>query len=119
MSFAYRPSEDLLLRASASQSFRAPDMNYLFQEASSGYYNGFQDYVYCYAYVANGTYNYADATECEIGSGSVQAFLSGNPTLEEEEGENFQLGMVWDINNNMNMTIDLYEVLLELSLIHI
>ena len=113
MSFAYRPSEDLLLRASASQSFRAPDMNYLFQEASSGFYNGFQDYVFCYAYVANGTYNYADATECEIGSGSVQAFLSGNPTLEEEEGENFQLGMVWDINNNMNMTIDLYEVLLE------
>ena len=113
MSFAYRPTEDLLLRASASQSFRAPDMNYLFQEGSSGFYNGFQDYVYCYAYVAAGLQNYADATECEIGGGSVQAFLSGNTSLEEEEGENFQLGLVWDINNNMNMTIDLYEVLLE------
>ncbi len=113
MSFAYRPSDDLLLRASASQSFRAPDMNYLFQEGSSGYYNGFQDYVYCYAYVAAGLQNYADANECEIGQGSVQAFLSGNTSLEEEEGENFQLGLVWDINNNMNMTIDLYEVLLE------
>ena len=113
MSFAYRPSDDLLLRASASQSFRAPDMNYLFQEGSSGFYNGFQDYVFCYAYVAAGLQNYADATECEIGQGSVQAFLSGNTTLEEEEGENFQIGLVWDINNNMNMTIDLYEVLLE------
>ena len=113
MSFAYRPSDDLLLRASASQSFRAPDMNYLFQEGSSGFYNGFQDYVFCYAYVVAGLQNYADANECEIGQGSVQAFLSGNTTLEEEEGENFQLGLVWDINNNMNMTIDLYEVLLE------
>ena len=41
-SFAYRPNDDVLIRGSASQSFRAPDMNYLFQEASSGYYNGFR-----------------------------------------------------------------------------
>ena len=114
-SFAYRPNDDLLIRFSASESFRAPDMNYLFQKASSGYYNGFQDYVACYAYtLANpAVYNYQDYTECEVGSGSVQALLSGNTTLKEEEGENFQLGLVWDINNNLNLSIDLYEVLLE------
>ena len=114
-SFAYRPNDDLLIRFSASESFRAPDMNYLFQEASSGYYNGFQDYVACYAYTqANpAVYNYADYTECEVGQGSVQALLSGNTTLKEEEGENFQLGLVWNINNNLDLTIDLYEVLLE------
>ena len=91
------------------------DMNYLFQEASSGFYNGIQDYVACYAYYISDpvSYPYADYRDCEVGVGSVQAFLEGNPTLQEEEGENFQLGLVWSINNNMSLSIDLYEVILE------
>ena len=114
-SFAYRPNDDVLVRGSISESFRAPDMNYLFQEASSGFYNGFQDYVACYAYYVSdpATYNYTDYRDCEVGSGSVKANLSGNSQLEEEEGENFQLGLVWNITENLDFTIDLYEVMLE------
>ena len=114
-SFAYRPNDDVLVRGSISESFRAPDMNYLFQEASSGFYNGFQDYVACYAYYISdpATYNYTDYRDCEVGSGSVKANLSGNSQLEEEEGENFQLGLVWNITENLDFTIDLYEVMLE------
>ena len=114
-SFAYRPSDDVLVRGSASQSFRAPDMNYLFQEASSGFYNGFQDYVACYAYYISDpvTYNYTDYRDCEVGSGSVKANLSGNTALEEEEGDNYQLGLVWNVTENLDFTIDLYEVMLE------
>ena len=114
-SFAYRPNDDVLVRGSISESFRAPDMNYLFQEASSGFYNGFQDYVACYAYYISdpATYNYTDYRDCEVGSGSVKANLSGNSQLEEEEGENFQLGLVWNITENLDFTVDLYEVMLE------
>jgi outer membrane receptor protein involved in Fe transport len=114
-SFAYRPNDDVLVRGSASQSFRAPDMNYLFQEASSGFYNGFQDYVACYAYYISDpvTYNYTDYRDCEVGSGSVKANLSGNTALEEEEGDNYQLGVVWNVTENLDFTIDLYEVMLE------
>ena len=114
-SFAYRPNDDVLIRGSASQSFRAPDMNYLFQEASSGFYNGFQDYVACYAYYISDpvTYNYSDYRDCEVGSGSVKANLSGNTALEEEEGDNYQLGLVWNVTENLDFTIDLYEVMLE------
>jgi outer membrane receptor protein involved in Fe transport len=114
-SFAYRPNDDVLVRGSISESFRAPDMNYLFQEASSGFYNGFQDYVACYAYYISDptTYNYTDYRDCEVGSGSVKANLSGNTQLEEEEGENFQLGLVWNITENLDFTVDLYEVMLE------
>ena len=114
-SFAYRPNDDVLIRGSASESFRAPDMNYLFQEASSGFYNGFQDYVACYAYYVSDpvTYNYSDYRDCEVGSGSVKANLSGNSSLEEEEGENFQVGLVWNITDNLDFTVDLYEVMLE------
>ena len=114
-SFAYRPNDDVLIRGSASQSFRAPDMNYLFQEASSGFYNGFQDYVACYAYYISDpvTYNYTDYRDCEVGSGSVKANLSGNTALEEEEGDNYQVGLVWNVTENLDFTIDLYEVMLE------
>ena len=120
-SFSYRPNDDLMIRGSASESFRAPDMNYLFQEASSGYYNGFQDYVACYAYSISGLtdadgnllYDYASYRDCEIGSGSVLANLSGNTSLEEEEGDNYQLGLVWNVTENLDFTIDLYEVMLE------
>jgi len=120
-SFAYRPNDDVLIRGSHSQSFRAPDMNYLFQEASSGFYNGFQDYVACYAYSISGArdadgeliYDYDSYRDCEVGSGSVKANLSGNTQLEEEEGDNYQLGLVWNITENLDFTVDLYEVMLE------
>ena len=111
INFAYRPHEKVLIRGSASETFRAPDMNYLFAGTSSGYYNGILDWVACYAYAAEE--GWADITECELGGNSVFAEWSGNTSLEEEEGENYQLGIVWDINSNWDLTVDLYQVLLE------
>ena len=111
MNFAYRPNESLLVRGSASQTFRAPDMNYLFAGTSSGYYNGILDWVACYAYAEEE--GYSDINDCELGGNNVFAEWSGNNTLEEEEGENYQLGIVWDISSNWNLTIDLYQVILE------
>ena len=62
VNFAYRPNASLLIRGSASETFRAPDMNYLFQASSSGFYNSATDWVKCYAYATSGDplYNYAD-----------------------------------------------------------
>ena len=111
VNFAYRPHEKVLIRGSASETFRAPDMNYLFAGTSSGYYNGILDWVACYAYAAEE--GWADLTECELGGNSVFAEWSGNNTLEEEEGENYQLGIVWDINSNWDLTVDVYQVILE------
>ena len=111
LNFAYRPNESVLIRGSASETFRAPDMNYLFAGTSSGYYNGILDWVACYAYAATEGWN--DITECELSGQSVFAEWSGNNSLEEEEGENYQLGIVWDINSNWDFTLDLYQVILE------
>ena len=111
LNFAYRPNESLLIRGSASETFRAPDMNYLFAGTSSGYYNGILDWVACYAYAAEE--GWTDITECELGTNNVFAEWSGNTTLEEEEGNNYQLGLVWDINSNWDLTVDLYQVILE------
>ena len=111
LNFAYRPNESVLISGSASETFRAPDMNYLFAGTSSGYYNGILDWVACYAYAATEGWN--DITECELSGQSVFAEWSGNNSLEEEEGENYQLGIVWDINSNWDFTLDLYQVILE------
>lgn len=115
VSFAYRPNDVLLVRGSGSQSFRAPDMNYLFQKPSTGFYNGIIDYVACYAYRYNETTGITDYITAECGSfaGSVEAFSSGNLELEEEEGENYALGLVWEINENTTFYVDAYEVFLE------
>ena len=43
----------------------------------------------------------------------MQLFQYGNTELEEEEGENIQLGFVWDINDNWDFSLDLYQVILE------
>jgi outer membrane receptor protein involved in Fe transport len=109
MNFAYRPTDNTLIRGSYSMTFRAPDMNYLFAGPSSGYYNGVLDWVACYLAASPGQ----DLTDCELGGGSIQAFFEGNTELEEEEGENIQLGFVWDINDNWDFSLDLYQVILE------
>jgi outer membrane receptor protein involved in Fe transport len=111
VNFAYRPHEKVLIRGSASETFRAPDMNYLFAGTSSGFYNGILDWVGCY--VDSLEEGWTDITECERAGDNVRAEWAGNPTLEEEEGENYQLGVVWDINSNWDLTVDLYQVILE------
>ena len=111
VNFAYRPNEKLLVRGSASETFRAPDMNYLFAGTSSGFYNGILDWVGCY--VDGQAQGWTDITECERAADNVRAEWAGNPTLEEEEGENYQLGIVWDISSNWDLTVDLYQVILE------
>lgn len=118
INFAYRPNASLLIRGSASETFRAPDMNYLFQDESSGYYNSLTDWTKCYAFVLSGDPDYANYNsyqDCEITTPSVQGFFSGNTELEEEEGENFQLGLVWSIDDNTTFTLDLYQVFLNNS----
>ncbi len=118
INFAYRPNESLLIRGSASETFRAPDMNYLFQDESSGYYNSLTDYTKCYAFYLSGNPQYANYQtyqDCEISTPSVQGFFSGNTELEEEEGENYQLGLVWSINDNTTFNVDLYQVILDRS----
>ena len=111
INFAYRPNDKLLIRGSASETFRAPDMNYLFAGISQGYYNGVLDWVGCYVNAA--AEGYLSILDCEDAAVSVKTTSVGNTELEEEEGKNYQLGLVWDINQNWDMTIDLYQVVLE------
>ena len=47
INFAYRPNDDFLLRGGAGESFRAPDMHYVYA-GSSSYFTGVTDYRQCF-----------------------------------------------------------------------
>jgi len=122
--FAYRPTEDFLLRGSAGQTFRAPDMHYVYSQPSSVFSYGV-DYPQCYAnYLAGSTSTGPIAAEDLATAASLcgfqgnyadyfKTFQSGNKDLLAEEGENYSLGFVLNIGENMSWQFDAYHVYLE------
>ena len=122
--FAYRPTEDFLLRGSAGQTFRAPDMHYIYSQPSSVFSYG-TDYPQCYAnYLAGATSTGAidpgdEATRASLCgfqgnySDYRKTFQSGRKDLEEEEGENYSIGFVLNIGENMSWQWDAFHVYLE------
>ena len=113
---AYRPNEDVLLRASVSQSFRAPDMHRVFAGNSSSFLGGVYDSVACYlafggseTQSASGSYNLCDTSF----SATRRQFTAGNTELYEEEGTNYSFGIVTEISENVSFQWDAYQMVLE------
>lgn len=103
----WRPTDNLLLRASHGTSFRAPDMHYIFA-GESGFFTSVIDEYRCRrdgidpasnACVSDPDYNY-----------SVAGTRQGSADLEEEKGKSTTIGLVWDITDNMSLTADWYEI---------
>lgn len=105
----WRPFDNLLVRASKSTSFKAPDMHYVFSERS-GSFGTVTDFSLCAANnIASNLCGSAGANY------NYQAFTTsqGNPGLEEETGESWTAGVVWDIMQDLSLTVDYYEILLK------
>lgn len=104
----WRPFDNLLVRASKSTSFKAPDMHYVFSEAS-GSFGTIADYLRC---------DRDDITPQNCGGAGANYVYSafttsqGNPGLAEEAGESWSAGVVWDIMQDLSLTVDYYEILL-------
>lgn len=113
----WRPFDSLLLRGSYSTSFRAPDMQMVFAGGSGGYSTVIDQYA-CRAGVgvADGEPP-RNTSQCNVaGDPTIYQILSvvaGNQYLEEEKGESFTAGFVWDIIDNMSVTVDYYRIKLE------
>jgi len=95
--------DGLALRSSWSQSFRAPDMHYLFKDLSGAYTSG-ADYVKCYE---DGV---ADA-DCD--GQSIFTTGGGNLNLREERGTNFGAGIVWEPMDDMSISVDYMKIKLQ------
>ncbi len=107
----YRPVRNLLLRASAGQSFRAPDMQRLFGAETTG----FSDLIDTPQCIRDGGSGRGDArvASCVTSVQSVEVREGANRNLEEEEGENFNLGVVWELIDGLSVSADVWQIELE------
>ena len=94
----YRPIDEVMLRANWGKSFRAPDMHRLY----SGLTRSFGSTSYDHPTIPN-----------EIYEDSYDGFNSGNLNLTEEEGEFWNLGVVANLTDNADLTIDWWNIELE------
>ena len=117
----YRPVEDLLVRANWGKSFRAPDMHRVFA-TEGGYYTTAFDFSTCEdQYYENERDDDGDLPEdieqfepSENCMGqSAMGNSSGSKTLKEEEGTNYGVGFIWDMTDDLNVTVDWYSIEIE------
>jgi len=110
---AWRPTDRLLVRASWGESFRAPDLQDLF----GGLTRAFQTVIDSPRCIALGGVpgdgDPASPFECNTPVQSVQINVQGNPGLKEEEGQNYNIGVVWEIIDDMNLSVDYFNIELE------
>ncbi len=102
----WRPFDNLLVRGNYATSFKAPDMHYVFSQPS-GSFGTVTDFSRCardgiasnLCGAAGANYNYSAFTTSQ-----------GNPGLSEETGDSWSTGIVWDIVQDLSLTVDLYKI---------
>lgn len=113
----WRPFDSLLVRGNFSTSFKAPDMHYVYNEGSGSFGNALDTYrcLSTGGYATLPSPPPAGTAAC-AGSTfiySVFATSRGEPTLEEETGESFSAGFVWDLTDSLSISADYYNIVLE------
>ncbi|MBD8525608.1 TonB-dependent receptor plug domain-containing protein [Pseudomarimonas arenosa] len=103
----WRPIDSLLVRGGYATSFRAPDMHYVFADPS-GFFQSVDDLYLCRR-DEPGT----PTSDCTFANSSFRGSRQGDPNLEEEEGESFTAGVVWNMTDNLSLSVDYYRVRLE------
>ncbi|MCP1726137.1 iron complex outermembrane receptor protein [Natronospira proteinivora] len=103
----WQPNRNFILRGSASQGFRAPSLDNLFQAPSQGFAFA-QDIPRC---IADGN----DIATCaEAPTTQTETFTASNEDLEAEESTQFMIGTVFDFSDfmegDLSLSIDYYNI---------
>ncbi|MDQ2877910.1 MAG: TonB-dependent receptor [Pseudomonadota bacterium] len=97
-----RPTRTLLIRGSIASSFRAPDMNYVFEQQTQGYYPQQTDYYQCRL----DKQPYSGCTDAY----NINYVESGNKQLKPEHGQSLTAGFVWSPNRHFDISADYYRI---------
>jgi outer membrane receptor protein involved in Fe transport len=114
----FRPFDSLLLRASYATSFRAPDMQLVYAEGAASFSTILDEFA-CRSGqgVGQTAGTPRNRIQCNVtGDPTIyqaRTLIAGNPLLEEEKGTSFGAGFVWDIIDDMSMSVDYYRIKLE------
>jgi len=95
---SFEASDTVRLRAAASTGFRAPSMQQL-------YFNNVST-----QFVTDSNGNLVAAERGTFRNDSPVAKAIGIPSLKEEESVNLSFGIVADLTDHLNMTVDFYQV---------
>lgn len=98
----FRPVRSLLVRGSLSSSFRAPDMNYVFEQQTQGYYPSQTDYYQCRL---DGQ-AYSSCTDFY----NMNYVENGNKQLKPERGQSLTAGFVWTPSHHFDISFDYYRI---------
>ncbi|MDN4052757.1 TonB-dependent receptor [Massilia sp. YIM B02763] len=90
---SYKPTDDILLRASASTGFRAPSLQQVFFSST------FTDFV-----------SGVPLDVVLAPNGGTVANAAGIPKLKEEKSKSFTLGATWTPTSSISVTADLYQI---------
>lgn len=104
----WRPFGNLLIRGSYATSFKAPDMHFVFAERS-GFFSTVFDTFRCLNDGRTATQCGTDPRYTYTAFGVRQ----GTSTLEEETGDSWTAGVVWDVFDGFSVSADYYEIELE------
>ncbi|MFC5475746.1 TonB-dependent receptor plug domain-containing protein [Paraherbaspirillum soli] len=99
IALAWRPSKEVLVRGSATTSFKAPTLPEI-SSTTTGYANRVADYARC------GPLGYVGAN-CSY---SPRQFSVGNPKLEAEKANNYSFGLVLQPTKELSASIDWYGI---------
>ncbi|MDP2635358.1 MULTISPECIES: TonB-dependent receptor [unclassified Pseudoalteromonas] len=102
---SYRPTDDIMLRASYGTGFKAPSLDSLYLASSFGVSKAV-DTKLCQA--AGNDDNHPDCKEVELNSKS-----GGNVELEPETSVSYNIGMVYDVTEDLSFTIDYWSLEIE------
>ncbi|PKH57630.1 TonB-dependent receptor [Shewanella sp. Choline-02u-19] len=94
----YRPIDEVLVRANWGKSFRAPDMHRLY----AGITRSFGSTEYPHPTIPD-----------EVYDDQYNSISSGNINLTEEKGDFWNLGLVANITDNADLTLDWWNIKLE------
>ena len=100
ISAAFRPINSVLIRASYSEGFRAPDLGILNQQPAQSFPSSI-DTLGCQTDPNN-------AFACD--ARQRETFLGGNPNLGAEKSENINLGVVLNVTENLSFALDYYDI---------
>lgn len=92
ISVRWQATEDVVLRASYSEAFRAPGLDELHAATS---------------FSAEDAIDYAQG---QTTSSQVNTYYKSNPDLGAEESEYLNLGLAWDVNDNINIKVDYFDL---------
>lgn len=98
VSVRYQPMDELTLRASFGQGFRAPTLDILTQQTAFSA-DPVQDEQTCIVF--------GEDPDCEV---QINAYRIANPDLESEQSDQYAFGLAYQPTDWFNFTMDYYNI---------